>query len=196
MAVIGVTVVVSKLITADDLCRTADEQGSDDRMTVRVVLARDFNQRPLEHGIDVVGGSRATCESCHGLAPHPESANDKLNDHVSRIACQTCHIPAFARGGKPTKTYWDWSTAGRLDGDGKAIVEQDGKGMVTYSSQRGSAQWAENVTPDYVWFNGQIDHLTLSDAIDEHGWDVTEDEEAWRSHQKRRMEEDYGDDQW
>ena len=32
--------------------------------------------------------------------------------------------------------------------------------------------------------------------IDQYGWDVTEDEEAWRSHQKRRMAEEYSDDQW
>ena len=32
--------------------------------------------------------------------------------------------------------------------------------------------------------------------IDQYGWDVTEDELAWRSHQKRRMAEEYSDDQW
>lgn len=117
-------------------------------------------------GMDVVGGSRATCESCHGLAPHPESANAKLNDHVDRIACQTCHIPALARGGRPTKTYWDWSTAGRLNEKGKAIVEKDDKGRIIYSSQRGSGQWAENLAPDYIWFNGRIEYLTMDDTID------------------------------
>ncbi|MCU7943631.1 MAG: tetrathionate reductase family octaheme c-type cytochrome [Candidatus Thiodiazotropha sp. (ex Cardiolucina cf. quadrata)] len=122
-----------------------------------------------EHGIDVVGGSRATCESCHGLTPHPESANPKLNNHVDRIACQTCHIPALARGGLPTKTYWDWSTAGRLNEKGKAIVEKDGEGRITYSSQRGSAQWAKNLVPEYVWFSGQIEFTTMDDSIDPAG---------------------------
>jgi len=116
-------------------------------------------------GIDIVGGSRATCESCHGLAPHPESANRKLNDHVDRIACQTCHIPALARGGRPTQIYWDWSTAGRLDDKGKAIVEKDEKGRIVYSSQRGGGQWAENLVPEYVWFNGQIEYTTMDDTV-------------------------------
>ncbi|MBT8429880.1 MAG: tetrathionate reductase family octaheme c-type cytochrome, partial [Gammaproteobacteria bacterium] len=116
-------------------------------------------------GIDVVGGSRATCESCHGLAPHPESANAKLNDHVDRIACQTCHIPALARGGRPTQIYWDWSTAGRLDDKGKAIVEKDEKGRIVYSSQRGGGQWAENLVPEYVWFNGRIEYTTMDDTV-------------------------------
>jgi hypothetical protein len=32
--------------------------------------------------------------------------------------------------------------------------------------------------------------------IDRHGWDVAEDDEAWRRYQRRRMGEDYGDDEW
>jgi metal-responsive CopG/Arc/MetJ family transcriptional regulator len=32
--------------------------------------------------------------------------------------------------------------------------------------------------------------------LDRHGWDVAEDEEAWRQYQRRRMREDYGDDDW
>lgn len=32
--------------------------------------------------------------------------------------------------------------------------------------------------------------------IDRHGWDVAEDDEAWRQYQRRRMGEDYGGDEW
>jgi metal-responsive CopG/Arc/MetJ family transcriptional regulator len=32
--------------------------------------------------------------------------------------------------------------------------------------------------------------------IDRHGWDVTEDESAWRAYQRRRTAQDYGDDEW
>ncbi len=32
--------------------------------------------------------------------------------------------------------------------------------------------------------------------LDQYGWDVAEDEDAWRAHQKRRMAEEYGDDEW
>lgn len=116
-------------------------------------------------GVDVVGGSRATCASCHGLTPHPATANVKLNDHTDRIACQTCHIPALARGGVPTMTYSDWSTAGRLNEKKKAIIEKDADGRIIYSSQRGNAEWAENLEPTYVWLNGEIKYLTLSDEI-------------------------------
>ena len=120
-------------------------------------------------GMDVIGGSRATCESCHGLRPHPDSANTKLNDHVDRVACQTCHIPAFARGGKPTKTYWDWSTAGRKNDQGKEMIERDAQDRIVYSTKEGSAEWAENVVPDYVWFNGRTEYKTLAAAVDPDG---------------------------
>jgi hypothetical protein len=32
--------------------------------------------------------------------------------------------------------------------------------------------------------------------LDRYGWDVVEDDEAWRKYQRRRMAEDYRDDEW
>ena len=32
--------------------------------------------------------------------------------------------------------------------------------------------------------------------LDRYGWDVVEDEEAWRDHQRRRAAGEYGDDEW
>lgn len=32
--------------------------------------------------------------------------------------------------------------------------------------------------------------------LDRHGWDVADDESAWRKHQRRRMAEEYRDDEW
>ncbi|MCG8456494.1 MAG: ribbon-helix-helix domain-containing protein [Holophagales bacterium] len=32
--------------------------------------------------------------------------------------------------------------------------------------------------------------------LDRHGWDVAEDETAWREYQRRRAAEDYSDDEW
>lgn len=133
------------------------------------------------HGGDVKPGARrdvATCESCHSNTPHPIASEGglnplmavrgmKLNDHTDKIACQTCHIPEFARGGVATKTLWDWSTAGQLD-DGKMIkrheyTQSDGKELHTYLSTKGDFDWGEDVVPYYSWFNGQIDY-TLADA--------------------------------
>lgn len=32
--------------------------------------------------------------------------------------------------------------------------------------------------------------------IDAHGWDIAEDDEAWREVQRRRTAEEYGADEW
>ncbi|MCI2398257.1 tetrathionate reductase family octaheme c-type cytochrome [Aliiroseovarius subalbicans] len=121
----------------------------------------------------------ATCESCHSDTPHPlEIAsgpeavrNMKLNNHTDKLACQTCHIPSFARGGVPTKTLWDWSTAGKMNAEGKPYSEDNwtsstGKAMHTYMSTKGDFEYGENVTPHYAWFDGHIEYTTGDQTID------------------------------
>lgn len=114
----------------------------------------------------------STCESCHGNTPHKGESvvGMKLNDHTDRVACQTCHIPTFAKGGVATKTLWDWSTAGKLK-DGKPIQEDgyhqgNGKPRDTYLSTKGTFAWGEEVKPHYAWFNGTTHYVTDSDVID------------------------------
>lgn len=157
-------------------CHTAkqhDVAGSHYSMT-----ARDIR------GIDIPGrsfGGRASCESCHGVAPHPGISLNaiKLNNHIDKVACQTCHIPEYARGGVPTKTLWDWSQATlklerdeqgnlKLDEKGKPIpvVEYDEQGHPTYMSQKGYFEHGENVVPEYYWFDGQLEYTLLNDEIE------------------------------
>jgi hypothetical protein len=113
--------------------------------------------------------TRASCESCHGLAPHPGTVNNKLNDHVDRVACQTCHIPAFARGGKATKIWWDWSSAGEKGPDGKPLVKKDEQGHVVYDGMKGDFRFAEDVVPEYFWFDGSVRFTMVGDPIDTAG---------------------------
>ncbi len=114
----------------------------------------------------------ATCESCHSSDPHPVTLKGvKLNDHTDKLACQTCHIPEYARGGVATKSFWDWSTAGRLDENGKPIKEHDflqsdGKELHTYLSTKGDFDWQEDATPFYAWFDGQVKYTTGEQTID------------------------------
>ena len=126
------------------------------------------------HGTGKPGAARsiATCESCHGPTPHPAGLKGlKLDDHTDTLACQTCHIPEFARGGVATKTVWDWSTAGRLDEEGRAIaisdyLESDGDHRHTYLSTKGDFEWGEDVAPVYAWFNGVVEYTTGDRKID------------------------------
>lgn len=106
--------------------------------------------------------SRITCESCHSSAPH--KSNSKANDHTDKVACQSCHIPTFARV-NPTKMWWDWSKAGQLK-NGKPYHEEGTFGKPVYNSKKGEMTWEKNVTPEYFWYNGSLNHLTVKDTID------------------------------
>ncbi|WP_428240746.1 tetrathionate reductase family octaheme c-type cytochrome [Gynuella sp.] len=118
---------------------------------------------PADHkGVDALNGARATCVSCHGDRPMQD---ERLNNHTDRVACQTCHIPAYARGGVATKTFWDWSKAGERNRRRKPIVEYDEAGRVTYASQKGAMQYGETLRPDYRWFDGQITFAKPGDSV-------------------------------
>ncbi len=107
--------------------------------------------------------SRASCQACHG---HRPMKNEKLNDHADRLACPACHVPAFARGDFPTKTWWDWSSAGRLDKEGKPISTLNDREEEIYNSKKGDFRWGRDVVPDYVWFNGTVRYTLVGDPID------------------------------
>lgn len=113
--------------------------------------------------------NRASCESCHSSAPHQDDANPKLNAHTTKVACVTCHIPEFARGGRKTKTWWDWSTAGKKDEKGNLLVKKDADSYPIYHSKKGGFIWEANVIPEYRWYNGELSFLLLGDAIDDSG---------------------------
>lgn len=106
--------------------------------------------------------NRSTCEQCHGESPHE---NTILNEHTIKVACQTCHIPTYAKANS-TKMYWDWSTAGKLK-DGQPYSEEDSLGNHTYLSIKGSFEWDRNLTPEYTWFNGKAKHYVLGDKIED-----------------------------
>lgn len=105
--------------------------------------------------------AKISCESCHTATPHKDS---KINDHTDIVACQTCHIPEFARE-KPTKVLWDWSQAGKLK-DGKPYVEAGEFGKHVYLSKKGAFKWEKNVIPSYAWFDGVIRNTLHTDKID------------------------------
>ncbi len=131
------------------------------------------------HAKDTKGTGKAglrryvtTCESCHGTYPHNNLSlrGLKLNSHVDKVACETCHIPTFARGGVATKTDWDWSTAGRTkNGKGYTIegyAQGNGEKRETYWSIKGTFKYAENVVPYYAWFDGQMHYTTIDTRFD------------------------------
>ncbi len=96
------------------------------------------------------------CIDCHTEPPHED---ERINDHLDTVACQTCHIPATARK-DPTKTYWDWSQAG----------EDRGDDHYTYLKIKGEFIYERDVTPTYIWFNGNNEYRYLvGDPINTEG---------------------------
>jgi octaheme c-type cytochrome (tetrathionate reductase family) len=146
-------------------CQTCHTTGSHE-----ISGSRYITKAMDERGIVIPGQpdqNRTTCESCHGMQPHSVDANVKLNEHTSKIACETCHIPEYARGGRKTKMWWDWSTAGRKDADGKPIIQKDEEGYDVYNFKKGDFRWEANVTPEYYWFDGEIRYSLLGETIDD-----------------------------
>ncbi|MHC4580488.1 MAG: tetrathionate reductase family octaheme c-type cytochrome, partial [Planctomycetota bacterium] len=113
--------------------------------------------------------SLESCRTCHADHAHDLEIIDQ---HAARIACQTCHIPVYAKE-KYVKTWWDWSTAGELkdgtgDFEGLRVwrVEKDENGNKIYMTPKGSFMWGKGLTPEYVWFNGDTRYITLDDTFD------------------------------
>jgi hypothetical protein len=83
------------------------------------------------------GTAPLSCENCHSNTPHGDS---KLDRHTTRVACNTCHVPTFAKVA-PTDTRRDWSRPGELNA-ATGLYEPH---MVLQT----------NVTPVYKFFNGR-----------------------------------------
>lgn len=114
------------------------------------------------YSVASVDSNRISCEQCHTSKPHEEKY---LNQHTNKVACQTCHIPTYAKV-SATKMYWDWSTAGKRNPDGSNIIKKDKNGNMTYHSMKGSFVWKKDVKPEYHWFNGTARHYILGDKVD------------------------------
>jgi len=112
------------------------------------------------YSLSSMNRNRSECEQCHTSSPHEQSI---LNEHTYKVACQTCHIPIYAKV-NATKTHWDWSTAGKLK-NGEPYSEEDADGNHTYLSVKGSFVWGKNLKPEYIWFNGTAEHYLLGDEI-------------------------------
>ncbi|MFZ1517570.1 MAG: tetrathionate reductase family octaheme c-type cytochrome [Ignavibacteriaceae bacterium] len=108
------------------------------------------------HGSMASGQNHINCTDCHEGEVHE---NKTINKHLSAIACETCHIPEFAKE-EPTKVWWDWSKAGADREDVK-----DKYGKETYSKIKGEFVWAKNVIPTYKWYNGSASYYKFGDKL-------------------------------
>lgn len=142
-------------------CSTCHKTSGHEVPGSRYSMAKEGDDVARMHMRGKADAHPETCVACHGSKPHPEKVG-RLNNHTDKIACQTCHVPEYARGGKATKMVWDWSTAGKLK-DGKPFIIKDSTGNAAYDSKKGDFKYETNVIPEYVWFNGKV-NFTLRDT--------------------------------
>ncbi|MCP4215622.1 MAG: tetrathionate reductase family octaheme c-type cytochrome [bacterium] len=105
------------------------------------------------YSVSVTHDGGIACIDCHEDVPHTDS---RINAHLDSLACQTCHIPTFAKKA-PTKTYWDWSKAGDPDRKNDPHV---------YLKIKGEFVYGKNVVPEYFWFNLNSNRYILGDKLD------------------------------
>jgi octaheme c-type cytochrome (tetrathionate reductase family) len=106
--------------------------------------------------VSVEGEHGVTCEDCHRAPPHQDA---RLNTHLAAVACQACHVPAYARN-LPTKVFWDWSKAGdpaRADDPHH------------YLKIKGEFVYDHDMVPEYAWFDRTVERYLLGDRIDPSG---------------------------
>ncbi len=98
------------------------------------IPGRGIDLRPSE------GSAEPACTDCHEPAPHAASS---LNQHTSRVACQSCHIPTYGKD-SGTEMSRDWTepewNPGGCQGQGAWI---------------GTEVREYNVKPEYRFWNGQ-----------------------------------------
>ncbi|MGB5490577.1 MAG: tetrathionate reductase family octaheme c-type cytochrome [Woeseiaceae bacterium] len=132
-------------------------------------VKRDTDGNLLSHGIggmpyhSVDEGVMKQCDDCHG---------DRFNIHIGttvepvialaghdKLACQVCHIPAFARN-TSTKVEWYWEDAGQnID----PIPVDPATGRPTYDKKKGTFVWANDVRPTLRFFNGKYSKFLIGD---------------------------------
>ena len=109
-----------------------------------------------------VSEGSVSCTDCHDEKPHSDEHPllKKLNDHCNSIACQTCHIPTFAKA-KPTLMFWDWSKAGKT----MKVSQDDPYCITTHHKKKGLLIKKQNIRPDYAWYNGKHRQYLTGDSV-------------------------------
>ena len=137
---------------------SADSGGEDFDCVFCHQVQKDAGGNVLSHGIggmpyhSVEEGKMIQCDGCHDPAvEHAGSPVEGILTSHTRFACQTCHIPMFARN-QSTKTEWYWSEAGQdiAPEDIPKILGRD-----AYDKKKGRFVWENNVRPTMKFFNGK-----------------------------------------
>lgn len=107
--------------------------------------------------VSVDNANQIACTDCHETSLVHD--DDRITNHLSSVACQTCHVPEGALR-DATKMNWDWSTAGDPDREENAHE---------YLMIKGDFVYENNFQPEYYWYNGTAERYLLGDELDMDG---------------------------
>ena len=124
--------------------------------------AAEDHQIPGKGVHNPVSEGALACNDCHTGPVHEDTV---LQSHIAKLACQTCHVPAFSRT-QATKMDWKWETAGQFDTDPipmQTVTLADGSTVQkpSYDWMKGDFVWDANVRPVYAWYDGGVERLTV-----------------------------------
>jgi len=142
---------------------------------------KDSAGNMLDHGIggfmyhSVDQGTMKGCTDCHGEATsiHIGTSVENLVKSHDRLACQTCHIPTFARK-VSTYTDWRWASAGFTPPEGSTethpadcakeplgVTASGAVSRSTYNKLKGCFTWGTNVRPTLRFYNGKWNRVIM-----------------------------------
>ncbi len=99
------------------------------------------------------------CTDCHSSSTiHADNGHSGTYDnHLDKVACQTCHIPTFARV-NATKTEWYWETAGD---ENRVPVIDPITGKPDYDKLKGDFVWKLDVEPEILWYSHEWNRMVI-----------------------------------
>ena len=129
-------------------------------------VMKDTDGNMLDHGIggmpihSIDDGDLKDCVDCHGdqASIHVGLSVETVTSSHANLACQACHIPAFARD-TSTKVEWYWEDAGQ---DIDPLPVDPATGRPTYDKKKGSFVWANDVRPTLMYFDGKWDRMMIN----------------------------------
>ena len=116
-----------------------------------LVIGKGSDLRPTD---DPSRGSEVACTTCHSQRDIEHEHPKEVLTHLDRVACQTCHIPTYAK--VPTELHRDWLT--HHDGTDATVCSAENPCPGHPHTEKGS-----NLIPEYKWWNRLSDNYLLHD---------------------------------
>ena len=115
------------------------------------VIGKGSDIRPTD---DLTRGAELACTNCHELSDISREHPREVRTHMDHVACQSCHIPTYAK--VATEVHRDWLT--HHDGTDATLCNE-----ANPCPGHPHTEMASNLIPEYRWWNRLSDNYLLHD---------------------------------